>query len=176
MHGSTFTGAGTVTFPENFTHHFIDVASLGNTVAVPAMRRSDKVFISQMFAYTYGDGLLSGIEMDEAVNITRQVLRVQALFEWVRESESHQWKRTHELDEAWRRGESPDGGPDSRGGEATRGENGDHGSGPGRRRLREPFLRLGQNEVFRYIKQFDCCGYVTFGAKIGKGHAIGPNP
>ena len=51
---------------EDLLHHRLDVAALGDAVAVAAMGRGDVILLTEVHADADRGGLLTGVEMDEA--------------------------------------------------------------------------------------------------------------
>ena len=69
VHGAALAAAEPVLAPENLVHHAVDVAALGDAMAVAAMRRGDGVAVVEMHADADARRLLAGIEMHEAGNV-----------------------------------------------------------------------------------------------------------
>src|SRR5690606_34305159 len=62
-------------------HHGLDVAALGDAMAVPAMGRNDEVVAFEIFADADGDRFLTRIEMGEARDLAGHDLRMQTFLE-----------------------------------------------------------------------------------------------
>jgi hypothetical protein len=66
MHGAALALADTGSFAEELGHHGVDVDPLGDTMAMTSVGGSDIVPVGQMGADPYGDGLFTGVKVNEA--------------------------------------------------------------------------------------------------------------
>jgi hypothetical protein len=63
-------------------HHLLHVDTLGNAVAMAAMRRGDPVIVVEMHHDPGRRGLFPGIEMDEAGDVAAREVDMQPLLEF----------------------------------------------------------------------------------------------
>ena len=82
MHGAALAAAEPVLAPENLVHHAVDVAALGDAMAVAAMRGGDGVAVVEMHADADARRLLAGIKMHEAGDVAGRELLVHPLLEF----------------------------------------------------------------------------------------------
>ena len=81
VHGAALAVAEALLFAVDLEHHSLDVAALGDGVAVAAVGARYVVVPIEVGHDAGGDGLLPGVEVDEARDLARGELRVQPLLE-----------------------------------------------------------------------------------------------
>src|SRR5687767_12959426 len=82
MHGATLALTQAALPAENFKHHGIDVAALGDGMAVAAMRAGNIVdLLLQLLADADGARLLPGIKMNEARDLAIAEFDMKPLLE-----------------------------------------------------------------------------------------------
>ena len=81
VHRTALAAADARVLAENFRHHPMHVASLGDAVPVAAMRRGDMVGLGEMHAHAHRRRLLPGIEMGVARNVAARHLGADAILE-----------------------------------------------------------------------------------------------
>ena len=82
VHRAALTFAKAVASAVDLFHHAADVATLGDTVAVPSMGTYDVVSIAEQFANAHSDRFLSSVQMGETRDLTSGNLNVQALLKF----------------------------------------------------------------------------------------------
>ena len=81
VHRAALAAAKPVLAAENLVHHAVDVAALGDAMAVAAMRGGDGVAVVEMHADADARRLLAGVKMHEAGDVAGGELVVHALLE-----------------------------------------------------------------------------------------------
>ena len=81
VHRAALAAAKAVLAAEDLGHHRLDVAALGDAVAVAAVGRGDVILVVQMQADADPGRLLAGIEMDETRDVARRELLVDGVLE-----------------------------------------------------------------------------------------------
>ena len=81
MHRAALAAAQAVLAAEDLGHHGLEVAALGDAVAVAAVGRGDAVLVVQVQADADAGGLLAGVEMDEARDVAGRELLVNGVLE-----------------------------------------------------------------------------------------------
>ena len=81
MHRAALAAAQTVAPAEDLGHHAVDVAALGDAVAVAPVGAGDVVAVVQVDAHADGGCFLPGVEMDESGNAAFGKLAMHTLLE-----------------------------------------------------------------------------------------------